>query len=324
MSSETQLRCEACSAPLQAGDRFCEQCGARLSEEQPDGIGCHACGAQAAAIDDDGYCSICGVRVRDAANRVELDLTIAAAVSDQGRVHRRNEDAFQLEVVPERGVVVVVCDGISTASASDVAASTAARAAAEVLLEAIAQSSRDGGQAMLDAVGAAHDAVAQVPWTTRADRALPSCTLVSALWRDGEIIVGWVGDSRAYWIAANGSQQLTIDDSWAEEQIAAGLLTLEQAAGDSRFHSITHWVGADAPDRPPRVVTLRPGDSGRLIVCTDGLWNYTPTPAELSALIEALPAGAAPAAIARSLTDTALARGGHDNITVAVVDIDPS
>jgi serine/threonine protein phosphatase PrpC len=54
------------------------------------------------------------------------------------------------------------------------------------------------------------------------------------------------------------------------------------------------------------------------------LWNYAITPAQLRELIDALPPGASPAAVARSLADTALARGGRDNITVVVVDIDPS
>ena len=323
MSDAPPLSCAVCDAPLEDGDRFCERCGTRLSESEPEALGCHGCGASPEAIDADGYCSICGVRARGGADRIELDLALAAAVSDRGLQHRRNEDAFELALVPDRGLAVVVCDGISTASSGDVAARRAAKAAAKVLMAAIAACG-DGRQAMLDAVGAAQDAVGQVSWTTRVDRALPSCTLVSALWRGDEVIVGWVGDSRAYWVASEVSRQLTVDDSWAEEQVAAGALTAEQAAGDARLHSITHWVGADAPDRPPRIVSIRPENPGRLIVCTDGLWNYTPSAAELGALIDELPAGAAPAAVARSLTDTALARGGHDNITVAVVDIDPA
>ena len=59
------------------------------------------------------------------------------------------------------------------------------------------------------------------------------------------------------------------------------------------------------------------------MLCTDGLWNYAPSADELAGLIAALPDGAAPAAVARALADTANERGGHDNITVAVVDIDP-
>jgi serine/threonine protein phosphatase PrpC len=183
---------------------------------------------------------------------------------------------------------------------------------------------KDAGDAILDAIRAAVEAVIQVEWTTRVKRVDPSCTLVSALCRGSEITVGWVGDSRAYWFDADESRQLTVDDSFAEEGIAKGLLTPEQAAHSPFLHSITHWVGPDSPERPPRLVTLRPERPGRLVLCTDGLWNYAPGADELARLVGALPAGAAPAAVARSLADTANDRGGHDNITVAVVDIDPS
>ena len=147
---------------------------------------------------------------------------------------------------------------------------------------------------------------------------------MSAAWRAGELVVGWVGDSRAYWLAGGSAKQLTVDESWAEEQVAEGLMTAEQAAHDRRSHAITNWVGPDAPERPPQVATMALDAAGRLILCTDGLWNYLSGPDQLVSLVDALPSGAAPAAIARSLTEFALERGGHDNITVAVVDIDPS
>ena len=324
MTEATELRCGACQAPLAAGDRFCEQCGARHADKEPEAGGCHVCGADSATIDDDGYCSVCGARPRSSADRIELDLVIVAAVSDRGRVHRRNEDAFHLKLAGERAVAAVVCDGISTASAGDVAARHAAEAAVAVLAEAIADPALDARAATLDAISAAHGAVEQVPWTTRTTRGMPSCTLVSALWRDGEVVVGSVGDSRAYWIDSEGTSQLTVDDSWAQEQVAEGLLTMEQALQDPRCHSITRWIGADGPAGPPPLVALRPDRPGRLVLCTDGLWNYAASPDELDALIDALPSGASPAAVARALTDTAFARGGRDNITVAVVDIDPS
>ena len=120
------------------------------------------------------------------------------------------------------------------------------------------------------------------------------------------------------------SDLLTADDSWAEEQVVGGLMTAEQAAADPRSHSITNWVGADAPERPPRIAQLAVDRPGRLILCSDGLWNYLSSPAELAGLVDALGGGAAPAAAARALTETALERGGHDNITVAVIEIDPS
>ena len=295
----------------------------RATHGEPGDGGCQICGAVAAAIDADGYCSICGARERSPNNRIELDLAVAAAVSDRGRVHRRNEDAFHVELIDNGGVAVVVCDGISSASAGNVAARGAAEAATTVLAEALRDTTRDGSAATVQAIEAAQGAVEQVPWTTRTDRVDPSCTLVSALCRDGEIVVGWVGDSRAYWIDLAGARQLTVDDSWAAEQVREGVLSPKQAARSPFLHSITNWVGPDAPERPPRLATLRPDHSGRLLLCTDGLWNYLATPTEISELIDVLPTGASPAAVARALTDIALTRGGKDNITVAVVDIDP-
>lgn len=324
MNAELGLSCPSCGAPQHAGDRFCEQCGARLDEDPHERVGCHACGAPADAIGEDGYCSVCGVRERPGDTRIELDLVTVAAVSDQGRVHRRNEDSFHLEVSGDGSVAVVVCDGISSASAGNVAARDAAHAAGRILAQAVADPGRDAESAILEAINAANEAVVLVEWTTKVKRVDPSCTLVSALCRGPEILIGWVGDSRAYWFDDVESRQLTVDDSFAEEGVAKGLLTREQAAKSPFLHSITHWVGPDSPERPPRLVAMRPERPGRLVLCTDGLWNYAPDADQLGRLVDALPAGAAPAAVARSLADTANDRGGHDNITVAVVNIDPS
>jgi PPM family protein phosphatase len=293
VNATTAPPCPSCGSPRQAGDRYCEHCGARL-EEQP------------------------------AITRIELDLTVAAAVSDQGLVHRRNEDAFYLDVAGGQNVAVVVCDGISQASAGNVAARDAADAAGPLLSRAAADPALDAAQATVDAIEAARNAVLQVEWTTRTKRVDPSCTLVSALCRDARAVIGWVGDSRAYWFDAVDAHQLTVDDSFAEEGVAKGLLTPEQAAKSPFLHSITHWVGPDAPQRPPRVVELTPERPGRLVLCTDGLWNYAPGADELGRLVADLPADATPAAVARALADMANGRGGRDNITVAVVDITPS
>ena len=294
--STTLSHCPNCQAPLQDGDQFCEHCGARIADQAPAG-------------DED---------------RVELDLGVAAAVSDRGKVHRRNEDSFHVEVAGERGVAVVVCDGTSTASAGNTAARDAAKAAGAVLADALGQQDRDATAAMTDAIQAAAGAVQEVEWTTRTDRVNPSCTLVSALRRTDEVVIGWVGDSRAYWIDAERTRQLTVDDSLGQEGIERGMLTPQQAAASPVFHAITHWVGPDSPERPPRVVSLTPDRPGRLLLCTDGLWNYMPTIPEMMELIARLPGDASPLSVARALTDVALAQGGDDNITVAVIDVRPT
>jgi len=294
VSGELALRCAACESPLLGSDRFCEECGA--------------------PVDTEG-----GARSAD-------DIGIAAAVTEQGRTHDRNEDAYALQQAPGGAVAALVCDGISTALSGDLAARGAAGAAVAVLAGAL----RDGaeGRELADATRAAaiaaRRAVEQVPWTARSDLALPSCTFVSAACRAGEAVIGWIGDSRAYWLATGDVRRLTVDDSWATEQVADGLLSAEEAAVDRRAHALTRWVGVDAPDDAPHLITLRPATRGRLILCSDGLWNYASEPQQLATIVAALPSVAAPAAVARRLAAVAMERGGRDDITVVVIDLEPA
>jgi serine/threonine protein phosphatase PrpC len=255
-------------------------------------------------------------------DRLELDLGSAAAVSDRGVVHGRNEDAFRLELGPGGSIAAVICDGTSSASAGNAAAREAAGAAGAVLSRALGEPAGEPRGAMAEAIRAAEDAVVRVPWTTRTRRVDPSCTLVAALCRPREIAIGWVGDSRAYWLDSNGAvEQLTVDDSFAAEGVARGILTAEQAANSPFLHAITHWVGPNSPERPPNTTFRHPDRPGRLLLCTDGLWNYAPTIPELSELLASLPGDASALDVARSLVDTALARGGNDNVTVALIGI---
>ncbi len=81
------------------------------------------------------------------------------------------------------------------------------------------------------------------------------------------LVVGWVGDSRAYWLPDDGRPvQLTVDDSWAAEAIAHGLPRAE-AEALPQAHAITRWLGADAPDGPPRTTVVGVGAAGWLRAC---------------------------------------------------------
>ena len=243
-------------------------------------------------------------------------------VSDRGPVHHRNEDAFPLEVAGRH--VAVVCDGISSASAGNVAARDAARAAGTVLPNA-----RDGSGARPRAADRRRDrggavAAVQVPWTTRARpgrpvvharlRALPRPSGRDRLGRRQPRLL----------VRRRRARQLTVDDSFAEEQIGAGLLTPEQAAqAHSSTRSRTGSARTHPSDRPACTSATRERP-GRLVLCTDGLWNYAADARSSAGSSRSCRAGASAAAVARALTDMAITRGGHDNITVAVVDVDPS
>ena len=171
---------------------------------------------------------------------------------------------------------------------------------------------------MLTAIHAAADAVARLaPGSPYA----PSCTLVAGLVNGSAITVGWVGDSRAYWLAEGGTGRLlTADHSWAAEMVGAGILDAATAMRDPRAHAITRWLGADS-EPEPGVTTFAPTAAGVLLLCTDGLWNYEPDPEELAAV--ALPAIArdGPRAAAAALATLALDAGGRDNITVVCIPV---
>jgi len=286
---------------------------------------CPICREPAAAVTD-RFCELCGARLHppsaDVADRVEVDLDGLAGVSDRGHVHLRNEDAMALGRHPEDGSVTtlaaVVCDGVSTVRRPELAAHTAATVALDALLARGADVS-----GMTAAVAAAADAVARLaPGVPDA----PSCTLVAAAvdTATATITVGWVGDSRAYWLAENGDARLlTADHSWAAEMVGAGILDAASAMRDPRAHAITRWLGGgSAPE--PGVATLSPTGPGVLLLCTDGLWNYEPDAADLAALALPVSALAGPRAAADALTAHALDAGGRDNVTVVCIPINCS
>ena len=296
MNTELVLRCPACGHEALADDEFCESCGLALG------------------VLRDGH-----------RNHIEVERLEAAAVSDRGRVHCRNEDALYLESVGET-VVAIVCDGVSTSIAPQVAAETAANVAGSAIVDALRDQASHGEpeRLLIDALAAANAAVIAVPWLPQPGSEGPSCTIVAALWNGSSVTLAWTGDSRAYWVSDATALQLTSDHSWAQEQIDAGKVAAAEAQADPRAHSITRWLGPDAPAIPPPIALFEPDTVGRLVVCSDGLWNHLQSTNELRTLVADVGASAPPIAVARALTELALARGGQDNVTVAVVDIAPA
>ena len=287
---------------------------------------CPVCREPVAAADE--VCAVCGAQLRgprdQVADHVEIDLDALAGISDRGYAHARNEDAMALGRLPEDGLArtlaAVVCDGVSSTRRSELASA----AATSVGLDALLTGTGSGVPRMLAAIAAAADVVARLdPDTPDA----PSCTLVAALVdeQDGRpvVTVGWVGDSRAYWLADGGAAALlTADHSWAAEMVSAGILDEATAMRDRRAHAITRWLGADhAP--VPGFGTLTPAEPGVVLLCTDGLWNYEPDAVELAALALPVLAREGPLAAADALTVFALGAGGRDNVTVVCIPVTP-
>ncbi|MER7723318.1 protein phosphatase 2C domain-containing protein [Streptomyces sp. NPDC096323] len=291
---------------------------------------CVAC--RAGRVDDDGYCENCGHAQPRERDHMEQELGSVAAVSDRGLRHHRNEDSFAVSTtaLPDGSpaVVAIVCDGVSSASRPDEASAAAAYAANEALLESLPRGTHPQ-QAMHEAIVAAAESVnllasdagqAQEQDPHRHQNA-PACTLVGAIMVSGLLVVGWVGDSRVYWVPedrAGAPARLTEDDSWAAQMVAAGLMNEAEAYADERAHAITGWLGADAYELEPHTASFKPDRPGLVVVCTDGLWNYAESASEMAA---AVPEDAyeRPLHGAQVLVGHALDGGGHDNVTVALV-----
>ncbi|MER7155661.1 PP2C family protein-serine/threonine phosphatase [Streptomyces lydicus] len=282
------------------------------------------------AVDEDGRCERCGHARPRARDHMEHELAGLAAVSDLGHRHHRNEDFFALRsaALPDGApvVVAVVCDGVSSATRPDEASQAASEAAGEALLASLPRGTHPQ-QAMHEAVLAASDAVdalaadpAQAHDEHRQQNA-PACTFVGAVVGGGLLTVGWVGDSRAYWIPNDRTAppvRLTEDDSWAAQMVANNLMSEAEANADERAHAITGWLGADAYEVEPHTASFKPDGPGLVVVCTDGLWNYAESAEQMAAVLP-YDAPVRPLDAARALVAHALEGGGHDNVTVALV-----
>lgn len=305
------LTCPACDAPVQKGDGFCEGCGHRLPAP------CTTCGT--VSVDDKGFCRRCGQLRPSSRDHVELSQVGVGAVSNRGLQHETNEDAMSADSYTygdDAGIAVVVCDGVSNSprpdDASQVAADTGTRVLVAQLSAGVAPQTATG--VAMDTAANAVSALADSP-----DEA-PACTYVSAVVNSTSVTVGWVGDSRAYWLSSqNGTKSLrmTKDDSLINHLTETGEVTEEQARRHPGAHALVKWLGADAGDVDPQVMTYEPGEQGAVLICSDGLWNYIPDAGNLAAAVPA--ATDAPLSSARFLVQVALDAGGHDNVTVAVV-----
>ncbi len=351
MTRPTQ--CPSCREAVAASEQYCEACGADLGptpaaaieptqplpppgEEAPLGDAsarpgptvCHQCGGVVAA---DGYCSECGTKARSLRDHfTEQPAPWVAGVCDRGIRHARNEDAMALDAraEPDSRAVLVVCDGVSSSTDSDVASLAASRAAREVLTRSSGSGIGTAAarvaaviQALDAAVDAANDAV--IAHTSPGSDSPAACTLVAGVVDSSLLVVACVGDSRAYWLPDAGEpRMLTTDDSFAAEQIAAGVSRADAENGP-QAHAITRWLGSDAPDHTPVTTSTDLDASGWVLLCSDGLWNYASDASALAALVKEKDDASSPdpLTLAGALVDWANAQGGVDNITVALARI---
>jgi protein phosphatase len=225
------------------------------------------------------------------------------ARTDVGRGRPANEDNY---LAPPDGRLFAVADGMGGHRAGEVASATAI----DALQAAFAR-----GAPLDEAVGEANAAVFEKA-SANLDMRGMGTTLTAAALLDGDVLLlGHVGDSRAYLWRDGDVIQITEDHSLVEQLVREGRLRPEEAAVHPQKAIITRALGIDPEvevDTYP--VKLRPGD--RVILCSDGLTNMVAD----SAIAGVLRRQRDPQLAAETLVDMANQAGGDDNITVVVID----
>lgn len=308
------------------GAKFCEGCGAPLDDSAPRLR--RGCQCEKPDLDADGFCQICGLRPAKIFAAAEWEQAYDAALaiaSDKGRRHPTNQDFGLVARRADGAALLVVADGVSASDNPEASSRAAAKAVEKAFLKNDAANGPLSAEAATLALEAA-DAVVATPIAERVNDGAAS-TIVIALARENaasgalDVGVAWVGDSRAYLVAANVPETLlTRDDSWATIKIESAELSREEAMRSQYAHAITQWLGMPRSEMVVHTkdTVLTRGSS--LLVCSDGLWNYADEPSALArAFTDAAKDAADAASICRALVAFANGAGGSDNITVGVL-----
>jgi serine/threonine protein phosphatase PrpC len=241
-------------------------------------------------------------------NETALKVEVAA-LTDIGCKRTNNEDSFGYDL--EAGLFVV-CDGMGGNAAGETASATAVRELVEHFSrEAALGLSRE--EQLLRSIVHANAQVYQMAQTSEELRGMGT-TLVSACLEGRRIVIGNLGDSRAYFLRQGACVQITHDHSFVAEQLRKGSMNEEEAGASPLQSLITRAVGV-AESVEPDIFrgNLEPGDI--LLLTSDGLTRY----ADSKAIASLILARANLTEACQALIDTAKQQGAVDNVTCLLV-----
>ena len=251
------------------------------------------------------------------------------AQTDVGKVRPNNEDAFVVSdltgsapihamtssvrfEVKDRGILLAVSDGMGGAQAGEVASALVLHALRMGMSTVNASSAEEALRASVEGAN-------QQVWNTAraTGREGMGATLTAVLLCAGCACIAEIGDSRAYLLRGQRLVQLTRDQSYVQALLDSGALTRQQADTFEYRNVILQAMGL----KPGVVVALnrlalRRHD--RYLLCSDGLSGKVEDD-EIQAVV--LAASTLESACAK-LIEMALERGGEDNVTVVVAQVE--
>lgn len=230
-----------------------------------------------------------------------------------GRALQEDSGGFAIDASGDYGYAVVA-DGLGGHAAGEVASAVAVATAAAVWgRDAGKPQTIDPAAFVTEVVKLAHQRVATLNSETGSDAKTTICCVFLS---KGLATIGNVGDSRAYLIRGRKISRLSRDHSVPEMLLAQGEITEEQVRGHPDGNRLTQALGADEPPRPFLVNDVTVPGGGRLLLCTDGVWQSL-APQQMAAL-------AGQSAEALALAASSASGPGGDNATAVVINRDGS
>jgi PPM family protein phosphatase len=242
------------------------------------------------------------------------------ALTDSGVVREKNEDSFSMIRNQDDGsVVIIVADGMGGHRAGGMASKLTCdmvehefqqrlqkgNIVDENIEELLKQITEKANRELLD--------VASKDDETKG----MGTTLTVMVLEGNELVISHVGDSRVYFVGETGLEQITVDHSYVQELLDNGTITIEEALTHPSRNVITRAIGGDQSiDTDIYRRNINP--KNMFLACTDGLTNML-TDEEIYDVIK----GEGDVSYkAKALIDFANNKGGTDNVTVVLVQLD--
>ncbi len=230
-------------------------------------------------------------------------------LTDPGRQRNLNEDSFYVN----RDIgLFIVADGMGGHNAGEVASSIAI-AVVSSFIEGGFDSTKDPIELVRRGMSKANETILKNSMNNTAWSEMGT-TLLVALFVDHDLVIGHVGDSRAYSIGKGPMKQLTQDHTFVAEWLRDGRITKEQARRHHQRHGLTEALGVMKDVEPE--ITIWPWEGHQcLLLCSDGLTEMIEDE-EILAIIDS---AGNPQQACANLVAMANQKGGRDNITVILV-----
>lgn len=243
---------------------------------------------------------------------------MAYGLSDMGLVRQNNEDVWLCS--PEQNLFVIA-DGMGGHQAGEIAAREAVTAFFQIFHKLLKKEGKENKsiinpQGLVQKAFEHANSVVYSMGRTHGPLRGMGTTLCCLYFTDSGLVYAHVGDSRIYLLRNKKILQLTQDHSLLRELIDLGQINEQQATDFLYKNIITKAVGTE-PKIEPTINFGKIVAKDRYLMCTDGLSDLLSSQEIESILNQNLNNREA----VEQLIAEAKARGGHDNITVALIEV---